>query len=245
MMSSTKPLNMSAKAPMANTSKDVRGMFGLSLHGWENSMVFALIIAGVFALVAGIATWQVVRLQRIEIAESNARQKEAELKLEQLRKLAGPRGIRDEEFLKPLEGAPKSLVQIWYSPVASDGFWLANQLVSAIIAADWRLVEPPTPIPEVRPDPNDKLARFMNPLMALGAQPSGVTVIAHGTPADIDKDNPSLRALMTALARGMETSIGGAYNVSVPEGVLRVVIAAKSDPILPTTPATAGDALPR
>jgi len=45
-------------------------MLGLSLHGWENSMVVFLIIAGFFALLAGAATWAVVRLQRTEIAES-------------------------------------------------------------------------------------------------------------------------------------------------------------------------------
>jgi hypothetical protein len=224
---------MSAKAPMANTSKEVRGMFGWSLHGWENSMVVALIIAGVFALLAGIATWQVVRLQRLEIADSNARQKEAELKLEQLRKLAGPRGIRDDEFLKALEGAPKSFIQIWYSPSASDGFWLANQILGAIITAGWGLVEPPTPIPEIKVDPSDEFARFANPLMAHGAQPSGVTVVTRGNPADIDKDHPSQSALMRALSTGMGTGVAGGFNSSVPQGVLRIIIAAKPDPILP------------
>jgi hypothetical protein len=66
-----KPTNKSPIAPMATSSKDVRRMFGLSLHSWENSMVVFLIIAGGFALLAGVATWAVVRLQRIEIAESN------------------------------------------------------------------------------------------------------------------------------------------------------------------------------
>jgi hypothetical protein len=45
-------------------------MLGLSLHGWENSMVAFLIVAGLFALLAGAATWVVVGLQRIEISES-------------------------------------------------------------------------------------------------------------------------------------------------------------------------------
>jgi hypothetical protein len=46
-------------------------MLGLSLHGWENAMVVFLIVAGFFALVAGAATWAVVKLQRVEIAEAN------------------------------------------------------------------------------------------------------------------------------------------------------------------------------
>lgn len=47
-------------------------MFGWSLHGWENAMVGFLIVAGLFALLAGAATWAVVRLQRIELAESQS-----------------------------------------------------------------------------------------------------------------------------------------------------------------------------
>jgi hypothetical protein len=42
-------------------------MRGLSLHGWEISMVVFLIVAGFFALLAGAATWAIVRLQRIEL----------------------------------------------------------------------------------------------------------------------------------------------------------------------------------
>jgi hypothetical protein len=55
---------------MADLPKGVRQMLGLSLHGWENTMVVFLIVAGFFAFVAGAATWAVVRLQRIELAKS-------------------------------------------------------------------------------------------------------------------------------------------------------------------------------
>jgi hypothetical protein len=57
----------------ASFSKRVRrkGVFGLfSLHGWENFMIAMLVFAGGFALLAGIATWAVVKLQREEIAAS-------------------------------------------------------------------------------------------------------------------------------------------------------------------------------
>ena len=66
----TNPINNNAMAPTAVASKNVRRMLGLSLRGWENAMVISLIIAGFFALIAGTATWVVVRLQRIEIASS-------------------------------------------------------------------------------------------------------------------------------------------------------------------------------
>ena len=98
---------------MAIFSKKDRLLFGFSLHGWEDAMVIFLIIAGLFALLAGIATWQVVRLQRIEIATSNAIAKEAELKLEQLRRQVAPRQLKRETFMKELSGQPSA-------PVAED-----------------------------------------------------------------------------------------------------------------------------
>lgn len=55
------------------SSKGARRVFGLSLHDWENWMIAFLIIAGLFALLAGVATWVVVQMQRVEIAESNER----------------------------------------------------------------------------------------------------------------------------------------------------------------------------
>ncbi len=57
-------------------------MLGLSLHGWENAMVVFLIVAGFFALIAGAATWSVVRLQRIELAESKTEFDEYKLTVE-------------------------------------------------------------------------------------------------------------------------------------------------------------------
>jgi hypothetical protein len=45
-------------------------MLGLSLPGWENLMVSFLVVAGFFALLAGVSTWIVVKLQRTEIASS-------------------------------------------------------------------------------------------------------------------------------------------------------------------------------
>jgi hypothetical protein len=70
--STTNASSKIAIAPTAIDSNKVRRMLGFSLHGWENAMVVFLIIAGFFALIAGAATWAVVRLQRIELAQSRA-----------------------------------------------------------------------------------------------------------------------------------------------------------------------------
>lgn len=47
-------------------------MLGISLHGWENSAVSFAIAAAVFTLLAGFSSLVVVRLQRVELANSNA-----------------------------------------------------------------------------------------------------------------------------------------------------------------------------
>jgi hypothetical protein len=208
-----------------------------SIYDWANICLIGALIVGAAStiLVVWMGNVKEADLQR-DLAASKERLAAAELGTEQLRRLAGPRGINQEAFSKALEGKPKSPVQIWYLPEIPDGFWFANQLVSALIAAHWDILEPPTPIRLGEPDPNDKYARYVPPLMALGAQPSGITVVAHGVPADIDKDHSSWSALVNAIAVGMGTSAAGGFNASVPEGVLRVIIAAKPDPIFPTKP---------
>jgi hypothetical protein len=210
--------------------------FGFSLASWENAMVSCLIIAGIFAFLAGLATWAVVRLQRVEIAEANARQSEAELKLGQLRALAGPRDIKFEEFKKALEGKPKAPVSIWYLPDSSDGYWFASRLQVALGISGWSVDAWPRPIPE--PDQNNVLVRDMPRAVAAGGQAMGVTVVGdQGTPGD-DSDmrgNTAFKALFDALTKG--TNLTGVYGASgsqftpVPKGTLRVVVAAKPDPM--------------
>ena len=68
-------------------------MLGLSLHGWENAMVIFLIVAGFFALIAGAATWAVVRLQRIELAKSQKELNEYKLTVEEKVAEAKTKGI--------------------------------------------------------------------------------------------------------------------------------------------------------
>src|SRR6266851_3627047 len=54
----------------AVVSRTDRRMLGLSLHGWENTMVASLALAAVFAAIVGICTYCVVQLQREEIQAS-------------------------------------------------------------------------------------------------------------------------------------------------------------------------------
>lgn len=198
-------------------------------------MVTFLIVAGVFALLGGVATWAVVRLQRVEIAEANARQSEAELKLAQLRKLAGPRDIKFDVFKKELEGKPKASVVIWYLPDSSDGYWFASRLQVALGISGWTVEGyGPAPIPE--PDQNNLLIRDMPRAVIAGGQSMGVTVVGDapmGSSPD-PKANTPFNALFNALAKstdfGMYGSSGSQFS-PVPKGTLRVVVAAKADPV--------------
>lgn len=252
-------------ALMPTISKDLRRMLGLSLHGWENAMVVFLIVAGLFALIAGVATWAVVQLQRVEIAaseqeltkykldtakeiaEANARTSEAALKLEQLRRLSGPRDINFNEFQKQLANKPKAPVVIWYLPDSSDGYWFASRLFVALGALKWQ-VESPKPIPDldekvvetIMPSSASLLSilRSMPKAINAGGQPSGITVVSDGVDAEISENTP-YSALFNALAKSVPFGMygsGGSQFMPVPKGTLRVVIAAKSEPIFADSP---------
>jgi hypothetical protein len=127
---------------MAVLSKKDRSLFGFSLHGWEDAMIIFLIIAGLFALLAGVATWQVVRLQRIEIAESNARQREAELKLAELREKVGrPRRLDEKAFSAALKGVPPIPTEITLVSTDPDSHWIASSIWSALEKSGWPVIQ--------------------------------------------------------------------------------------------------------
>lgn len=162
-------------------------------------------------------------------AELDARAKEAELKLEQLRKLVGPRTLQPAPFLEQLKDRPKASVQIWFLEDASDAWQLAFTLSALLHQAGWEVTEQ-IPVPE--PDrsvipPGKDTPR----VMAAGGQPSGVTVVTRES--DPGQDS-AFQALIRALGHGMEGPVmGSSSDMRGPEMGLRVVIAAKPDPIFP------------
>jgi hypothetical protein len=60
----------SAVGGAAIPPKGTRRMLGVSLQGWENAAVLFLIVAGIAAALAAVATWSVVRMQRAELADA-------------------------------------------------------------------------------------------------------------------------------------------------------------------------------
>lgn len=133
-------------------------MLGLSLHAWENVMVGSLAFAALVAAIVGVSTYCVVQLQRQEIAasksefyrykleternisEANARQREAELKLEQLRTQARPRHltVNGDAFIAALNGKPKAPVEIMFPKDDGEAFLLAIGLRDLLRKAEWQ-----------------------------------------------------------------------------------------------------------
>jgi hypothetical protein len=156
-----------------------------------------------------------------DAAMTRERAAKAELKLEQLRTLAAARWLDFDIFLKELEGQPKKRVAIWYLPDISDGWSLSRQLQGALLEAGWD-AEEPIPIPDA--PRNAVTGRDEPKAMAAGGQPGGgITVVGR------EREVLS-RALSKSMRLGI-TGSGGSQTFPVPPGTLRVVIAAKYDPI--------------
>lgn len=136
-------------------------MLGLPLHGWENAMVIFAIIAACSAFVAGVATWAVVRLQRIEMAasklefdkykldtskdisEANARAKEAELKLEELRARIAPRHLTLAQR-QSLTQRMKAFPGVTFAMASSgDDNEFVMELGESLTAAGWHWINWP------------------------------------------------------------------------------------------------------
>jgi hypothetical protein len=234
------------------------------ISDWANFFFIGSLVVGVVStvLISRMANvkedhWNELRRTSDEkIAEANARQKEAELKLELLRKVVGPRSFDFEILKKELEGKPRAPVAIWYLPDSSDGFWLATRLVAALSDRGWR-VDRPLPIPEVTAQdveavmpgvPQVLPVLLANPrAMNAGGQPSGVTVVGDYPPntnMDMGANTP-FTALFNALAKSMDFGVAGSNNsqfLPVSRGTLRIVIAAKTDPMFADKqPAATGD----
>ena len=173
-----------------------------------------------------------------ESAGLRERAAKAELQVATLQKLAGPRMINAEAFRKALEGKPKAHVAIWYLPDTSDGWWFSFNLQAALLTLGWE-ADNPVPIPE--PDPaaaeaimrgTGQFVRAQPRAMVAGGQPWGVTVV--GPDVQNSMDGTAFGALFNALGKSTDFGIygGGSQFMPVPKGTLRVVVAAKPDPML-------------
>ena len=134
-------------------------MFGLDLHGWEQVMVASLLLAGIIAVVIGISTFLVVKLQRLEtkaaaeefaiyrtesskdIANANARAAEANLELEQYK---APRTLSQEEQdliviqLSKFKGQEFTIITYRGSEETLN---FSNQVLSTLSKSGWKFIK--------------------------------------------------------------------------------------------------------
>jgi flagellar basal body-associated protein FliL len=78
----------------------------------------------------------------VSIAEADARTKEAEVKLEELRKQVGPRHLKSQEFIEALVGKPTLPVEIMFLKDDADAFTLSLEIRTALQMAGWPVQEP-------------------------------------------------------------------------------------------------------
>ena len=164
------------------------------------------------------------------IAESNARTKEAELKLEQLRKQMAARHLNRDQFLKMLDGKPRMPVEVFFVKDDGEAFQLSLEIRDFLKAAKWEVSEP-IPIP---PTDAPRLAQLPS-AMGAGGQPSGVTVVVR---ANSQQDfelvqhrtaNTAFHALQNALGDSLGSINGRAGSDAAPvAGMLRVVVGPKA-----------------
>lgn len=154
---------------------------------------------------------------------------EAKLKLEELRRQTAPRHLDRVAFLRELEGRTKAAVEIVYVRDDPECFDLAQQIFQALKTAEWPSAGP---LPIQGWTPNKPTA------MAIGAQPSGVTVMTHSV-SEMDSEylgqqiasrDRSARAPWFSLMEALLASVGkaiatGGGEEAPTEGTVRIVVA--------------------
>jgi len=150
-----------------------------------------------------------------DAARFDAQAREAEFKLEQLRKASQPRML-DRNFSKALAGIKPAAAKIVFVKDTSDAFPLAIEIFIALREAGWLVTDMPSPI-------MDSEAMFPNiPMSAansVGASAAGISVVAR----NID-NNPTVEAMTQAFAANFGSAHSGRDD-RLPEGFLRIVIA--------------------
>jgi hypothetical protein len=228
---------------------DQSTLWGASLEFWNRRGVWLMIAGGVLGFVALVATvtssfilWKVADLAQSDLEKKNlshtkeiaelsmraellrkdtaeANKEAAEARLE-LQRLISWRMVSPEKFNAILEGvAPPANVEILYVPECSDCFMLAGMIGALLKDNNW-----PFSISELKKlqPPPDWMAGFPATLQH-HANPTGVTVVSKIGGVD----NKTAGALLRAIVDSIPSNGAGTGDSTLPDGVVRVVIAPK------------------
>jgi hypothetical protein len=167
-----------------------------------------------------------------KISEANARTKEAELALFELKM---PRTIWYGPFKKTLEGIRPATVQVLYVKDCVDCVSVAIQIWAFLgpngLRWDVRELSP------IKPEHADPVVANLPDAMSVFGSPQGITVLFGGDTSeqfDSSSGGALVRAIATALA-GPEVEsakpnplvVTGGINTQLPKGMVRVVVAPK------------------
>ncbi|WP_213742066.1 hypothetical protein [Bradyrhizobium sp. dw_411] len=216
-------------------------MFGLDLDAWNVVMVSFLGVAAIAAVVVGISTAVIIKLQKQSELESNERiaslvtqgdelrkdtaeanKGAAQARLE-LQKLQAWRMVNPEKFNSELVGveAPTS-IEILYVPECSDCFMVAGMIAVLLKDKNW-----PYSLSELKKlqSPPDWMKGFPATLQHR-ANPTGVSVLSKTAAGNPQEMTPA-KALMFAIGKSLDAGGFIAADEAIPDGTVRVVIAPK------------------
>jgi len=167
-------------------------------------------------------------------AAAEQRTAELQLDIERLRLKTGPR-IDSFDFTRlteMLQSCPRGIVEILYLPNDGEAQWFALRLLSAIRSAGWEARPdgvfpiPEDVVPAILRDLPLSITKNMSLTIRVGAQPTGVSLVARS----IDEENMPATSTYLILRNALTkcgASPAGGFDDSLPENVVRLVVAQK------------------
>jgi len=198
---------------------------------WLAAICGAVSIAS--TLVSAIVGYQLAekstREANVEIAKSNARQKEAELQILQLR---FPRSLDIDKFNKAVAMMPRpTSFEVLYDANAPDASFLASLIWGTFFNAKWTTQQTQGEAPLKAPPPNILPYANMPWTQAAGGAPWGISVVVSSQ-QEVN-EGPLGKALAKAFLESVkgppsQVTIGFQTSEPVPAGGVRIIVGPKT-----------------
>jgi hypothetical protein len=217
---------------------------GHSGEFWDFWLIASVVVAALAAIAIGVTTTGSIVSHKREaataedaldrfkletekkISESNARTKEAELKLAEVReKLGRPRRLDDQKFTARIANVPRLPVRVSAASDEPDSHWLSFSISGALRSAGWE--------ESWSPETDENLKRCAGPF-------GGVAILTRSLPKEIDsadsfvnllQDRHSTSVPGVAFADALNAALGNDENSArfvtcpfIEEGRLHIVV---------------------
>ena len=160
-------------------------------------------------------------------AEAEARTKQAELQLEQMR---FPRRLNSEKLKDSLKEVAPQFFEVWYDQSTADGSGLAFEIFVTLASIGWTTDQKlPAPLtPQWGPPDLRDVYQLLTLTQQYGASPWGVSVVTKGPISDDEKRPERMlgNALLTSVASPVQM-VGGGKDETMPAGKIRIVVSPK------------------